>query len=254
MIYNQRTLKKEKYSFSENEYKSIATAKISIIIPTLNESKNIKATVASTQVSTNVEVIVVDGGSQDNTVDIVQSLGVKVITGYQNRACQMNAGAMNATGDILLFLHADTLLPADFDAMIRTALQQPLSIAGAFALRINAPQTGLRLIEWGVKLRSKWLQMPYGDQGIFTTKQIFDSIGGFPELPIMEDFELMRYLKRLGKITFIPVPVTTSPRRWLKKGVLQTTLINQVVIIGYFLGVSPKKIRSWYRGEKLIKR
>ena len=253
MIYNQRTLKKEKYWISENGNKSIATAKISIIIPTLNESKNIKATLASTQASTNVEVIVVDGGSQDNTVDIVQSLGVKVITGYQNRACQMNAGAMNATGDILLFLHADTLLPADFDAMIRTALQQPLNIAGAFALRINAPQTGLRLVEWGVKLRSKWLQMPYGDQGIFITKQIFNSIGGFPELPIMEDFELMRYLKRLGKITFIPVPVTTSPRRWLKKGVLQTTLINQVVIIGYFLGVSPKKIRSWYRGEKLIK-
>ncbi len=253
MIYNQSTLKKEKYSFCENGNQSIATAKISIIIPTLNESENIKATVASTQASTNVEVIVVDGGSQDNTVDIVQSLGVKLITGYQNRACQMNAGAMNATGDILLFLHADTLLPADFDAMIRTALQQPLNIAGAFALRINAPQTGLRLVEWGVKLRSKWLQMPYGDQGIFITKQIFNSIGGFPELPIMEDFELMRYLKRLGKITFIPVPVTTSPRRWLKKGVLQTTLINQVVIIGYFLGVSPKKIRSWYRGEKLIK-
>lgn len=253
MIYKQSTLEEEKYSLSENANQSIATAKISIIIPTLNESKHIKTTLASTQLSTNVEVIVVDGGSEDNTVDIAQSTGVKVIVGYQNRACQMNAGAMNATGDILLFLHADTLLPTDFDAMIRTALQQPGIVAGAFSLRINATHTGLRLVEWGVKWRSKWLQMPYGDQGIFITKEVFNYIGGFPELPIMEDFQLIRDLKRLGKITFIPVPVITSPRRWLKKGILQTTLINQVVIIAYFLGVSPQRIRSWYRGEKLIK-
>lgn len=252
-MYKQTTLKKEKDPFLENASRSIATAKISIIIPTLNESKNIQATLSSTQISTNIEVIVVDGGSKDNTVDIVESLGVKVITGYQNRARQMNAGAKNATGDILLFLHADTVLPADFDAMIRTALQQPLTVAGAFALRINATQSGLRLVEWGVKLRSKWFNMPYGDQAIFITKDKFNDIGGFPELPIMEDFELIRNLKSLGKITFIPVPVITSPRRWLKKGILQTTLINQIVIIAYFLGVSPQRIRSWYRGEKLIK-
>ncbi len=252
-MYKQTTLKKEKDPFLENASRSIATAKISIIIPTLNESKNIQATLSSTQISTNIEVIVVDGGSKDNTVDIAESLGVKVITGYQNRARQMNAGAKNATGDILLFLHADTVLPADFDAMIRTAMQQPLTVAGAFALRINATQSGLRLVEWGVKLRSKWFNMPYGDQAIFITKDKFNDIGGFPELPIMEDFELIRNLKSLGKITFIPVPVITSPRRWLKKGILQTTLINQIVIIAYFLGVSPQRIRSWYRGEKLIK-
>ncbi|MEM6399568.1 MAG: TIGR04283 family arsenosugar biosynthesis glycosyltransferase [Cyanobacteria bacterium P01_D01_bin.116] len=250
MIYKQSTLEEEKYSLSENANQSITTAKISIIIPALNESRNIKATLASTQLSKNVEVIVVDGGSEDNTVDIAKSLGVRVIAGYQNRASQMNAGAMNATGDILLFLHADTLLPANFDVMIRKALQQPRIVAGAFSLRINAPQAGLRLVEWGVKLRSKWLQMPYGDQGIFITKEVFNSIGGFPKLPIMEDFELIRHLKKLGEITVIPVPVITSPRRWLKKGVLQTTLINQLVIIAYFLGVSPKIIRSWYRGEK----
>jgi rSAM/selenodomain-associated transferase 2 len=253
MMYQQSVLKK-KDLMSENGNKSIATAKISIIIPTLNESKNIKATLASTQVSTNVEIIVVDGGSKDNTVEIAESLGVKVIVGYQNRACQMNAGAKSATGDILLFLHADTLLPADFDAMIRTALQQPLTTAGAFALRINAPQPGLRLVEWGVKLRSKWFNMPYGDQAIFITKDKFNYIGGFPELPIMEDFELIRNFKNLGnKITFIPIPVITSPRRWLRKGILQTTLINQIVIIAYFIGISPEKIRNWYRGEKLIK-
>lgn len=248
MMY-QDTLKKEKHSLSENGNRNIATARISIIIPTLNESKNIQATLASIQTSTNVEVIVVDGGSKDNTVDIVESLGVKVIAGYQNRARQMNAGARNATGDILLFLHGDTVLPTNFDAMIRTALQQPSSVGGAFALRINAPDIGLRLIEWGVKWRSKLFKMPYGDQAIFITKEKFNDINGFPELAIMEDFELIRNLKRLGKIAFIPVPVITSPRRWLKKGILQTTLINQIVIIAYFLGISPETIRSWYRGE-----
>lgn len=252
MMY-QVTLKKEKHSLSENDNRSIATARISIIIPTLNESKNIQATLDSTQASSNVEVIVVDGGSEDNTVDIVECLSVKVMHGYKNRARQMNAGAKNATGDILLFLHADTVLPADFDAMIRTALQQPSSVGGAFALRINAADIGLRLVEWGVKWRSKLFKMPYGDQAIFITKESFESIGGFPELAIMEDFELIRNLKSLGKITFIPVPVITSPRRWLKKGILQTTFINQIVIIAYFIGVSPERIRRWYRGEKLIK-
>ncbi|MEM6752710.1 MAG: TIGR04283 family arsenosugar biosynthesis glycosyltransferase [Cyanobacteria bacterium P01_C01_bin.38] len=252
MIYRE-TLEKEKHSLSENHLINIATARITIIIPTLNESKNIQATLASTQASTNVEVIVVDGGSEDNTVDIVESLGVKVIAGYKNRARQMNAGARNATGDILLFLHADTVLPTDFDAMIRSALQQPSSVGGAFALRINAPDIGLRLVEWGVKLRSKLFKMPYGDQAIFITREKFNYIGGFPELAIMEDFELIRNLKSIGKIAFIPVPVITSPRRWLKKGILQTTLINQIVIIAYFIGISPERIRSWYRGEKLIK-
>ena len=176
------TLKKEKNLLLKNGNRSIATAKISIIIPTLNESKNIKATLISTQTGTNVEVIVVDGGSEDNTVDIAESLGVKVILGYKNRARQMNAGARNATGDILLFLHADTLLPANFDDMIRTALQQPLTVAGAFALRINAPDMGLRLVEWGVKYRSKLFKMPYGDQAIFITRDKFNEIGGFPKL------------------------------------------------------------------------
>lgn len=199
MIYKQTALQEKKCLLSENDSQTIATAKISVIIPTLNESKNLKATLVSTQISTNVEVIVVDGGSDDNTVDIAESLGVKVISGYKNRARQMNAGAKNAKGDILLFLHADTLLPANFDGMIRTAMQQPSTIAGAFALRINAANIGLRLVEWGVKWRSRLFKMPYGDQAIFITRDKFDDIGGFPELPIMEDFELIRKLKKMGK-------------------------------------------------------
>ncbi|MDZ8056562.1 MAG: TIGR04283 family arsenosugar biosynthesis glycosyltransferase [Aulosira sp. ZfuVER01] len=232
---------------------NLGAATISIIIPTLNEAANIKDTLATTQPSTNTEVIVVDGGSQDDTVAIAQSLGVKVITSSPGRAVQMNAGEVAASGEILLFLHADTHLPPGFDAMIRTVLQQPKTVAGAFNLRIDASGWGMRLVEWGVKMRSHFLQMPYGDQAIFITKELFQQIGGFPELPIMEDFELIRRLKSVGKIAIITEPVVTSARRWLRKGILQTTLINQIVIIAYLLGISPQRIRSWYRQEKFRK-
>ncbi|WP_414527597.1 TIGR04283 family arsenosugar biosynthesis glycosyltransferase [Nodularia chucula] len=227
--------------------------KISIIIPTFNEAANIENAIASTQPNTNVELIVVDGGSQDDTVNIAQSLSVKVITSLPGRAMQMNAGAMAATGDILLFLHADTRLPAGFDHMVRSALKQPQTVAGAFALRIDADDWTLRWVEKGVNWRSHFWQMPYGDQAIFLSTEVFQKIGKFPELPIMEDFELIRRLKRISKITIIPVPVITSARRWLKKGVLQTTLLNQMVITAYFLGISPERIRCWYRQEKLEK-
>ncbi|MFQ4143004.1 TIGR04283 family arsenosugar biosynthesis glycosyltransferase [Chlorogloeopsis sp. ULAP02] len=232
---------------------NLNTAKISIIIPTLNEAENIKATLASIQPSTDLETIVVDGGSQDNTLAIAESLGAKVIKSNLGRACQMNAGASVAGGEILLFLHADTRLPFDFDVMIRKALEKPGVVAGAFALRIDAELLSLRLVEWGVNVRSRFWQMPYGDQAFFLTKEIFLYIGGFPELPIMEDFELIRRLRTLGKIALVPVPVITSARRWLQKGVWQTTLMNQIVIVAYFLGVSPERIRRWYRREKLEK-
>ncbi|MHC5756978.1 TIGR04283 family arsenosugar biosynthesis glycosyltransferase [Nostoc sp.] len=229
---------------------SIDAAKISIIIPAINEAGNIKKAIATTRANLNIEVIVVDGGSSDDTVAIAQSLNVKVISSSPGRAVQMNAGAVAASGEILLFLHADTRLPTGFDEMIRTALQQPGTVAGAFKLRIDASRLSLRWVEWGVNVRSHFYQMPYGDQAIFLTKEIFQQIGGFSELPIMEDFELMRRLKRIGRLVIIPTPVVTSARRWLQKGVLKTTLLNQIVIIAYLLGVSPERICSWYRREK----
>ena len=220
--------------------------KISIIIPTLNEAKNITKAIASTQTSTNVEVIIVDGGSEDNTVELAQSLGVKVLFAPKSRAEQMNKGTIAATGDILLFLHADTRLPAQFDILVRDTLAQTDVIAGAFALQIDAALWSLRLIEIGVNWRSRTLQMPYGDQAIFLPRAVFNKIGDFPKLPMMEDFELMRCLKRRGRIAIISVPVLTSARRWLQKGVIKTTLMNQIAIIAYLLGVSPERIKRWY--------
>ncbi|OCQ94831.1 glycosyltransferase [Nostoc sp. MBR 210] len=226
------------------------TANISIIIPTLNEAENILGAIASTQSGKNIEVIVVDGGSSDDTIKIAQSLGAKVISSPPGRAVQMNAGAAVASGEVLLFLHADTRLPVDFDILIRTALQQPGVVAGAFDLQIDNSAFGLRLVELGVKWRSRFFQIPYGDQAIFLTPEIFQKIGNFPKLPIMEDFELIRRLNCLGRIVIINTPVVTSARRWLQKGIVKTTLLNQIIVIAYLFGVSPARIRSWYRREK----
>ncbi|MBD1896851.1 TIGR04283 family arsenosugar biosynthesis glycosyltransferase [Coleofasciculus sp. FACHB-129] len=226
-------------------------ARISIIIPVLNEAADtIRSTLASVQNVENVEVIVVDGGSQNETIALVQSWGVKVLFSTAGRAYQMNAGATAATGDILLFLHADTSLPPGFEKLVPLTLAQTGTVAGAFELKINSPIRSLRLVERMVNWRSRFFSLPYGDQAIFLKASLFHDIGGFPNLPIMEDFELICRLKRLGRIAITPAPVITSARRWQKLGVLRTTVINQIVILGYFLGVSPSQLVKFYRAKK----
>ena len=224
--------------------------KISIIIPVLNEAPTIASVISTALQAKNVEIIVADGGSSDGTADIAKSLGVRVISTAPGRATQMNAGAAAATGDILLFLHADTLLPPGYDSGARQALAKPSAVAGAYALKIDARRLCLRLVEIGVNCRSRFLQMPYGDQAIFLSSATFDKIGGFPDLPLMEDFEFVRQLKKQGRIAILPQPVLTSARRWQQLGVLKTTAINQIVIIAYFLGVSPDRLAFWYKRHK----
>ncbi len=227
-------------------------SRISIIIPVLNESANLQRTINSTQPSDNIEVIVVDGGSSDDTRQVAAVPGVRVITSPVGRSQQLNLGAAVATGDILLFLHGDSRLPLGFDQLIRQVMsaKQP-PIAGAFRLGIDAPQVLLRWVERGANWRSQVCQMPYGDQGIFLTAKVFQEIGGFLDLPIMEDFELIKRLRRQGKILIVPQPVMTSARRWLQKGILKTTLINQLMVVGYLGGVSPAQLVKLYRRQKL---
>jgi hypothetical protein len=223
---------------------------ISVVIPALNEAENIAETLLSIGHEKNIQVIVADGGSQDNTVSIAESLGAKVINVLPPRSKQMNRGAAEATGDVLLFLHADTRLPKNFDWLVLGSLAQPGIAAGAFELRIDAPTPALRLIERMANWRSRCLRTPYGDQGIFMLSRVFHEAGGFPDFSIMEDFELIRRLRKKGEIITLSAPVLTSSRRWQNLGILKTTLINQLVIIAYYMGIPPDTIARLYRRKK----
>ncbi len=223
--------------------------RISVVIPVLNEEASIEAVLTALQ-KFDVEVIVVDGGSGDRTLERAKAIGVNVLQSAAGRAMQMNAGAAVAQGEILLFLHADTQLPDRFVELVQQTLNQPNVIAGAFDLKIAGQQPGLRWIEQGVKWRSRWLQMPYGDQALFLRAKTFQQLGGFAELPIMEDFELVQRLKKLGMIAIAPAEVITSGRRWQRLGVLRTTVINQLVILAYWFKISPRYLTKLYHGVK----
>jgi rSAM/selenodomain-associated transferase 2/rSAM/selenodomain-associated transferase 1 len=221
-------------------------AQISLIIPALNEEAPLDKTLRCLQGATNVETIVVDGGSQDRTREIARSRACHVLTTEAGRARQMNAGAAAAGGSILLFLHADTRLPERFAEHVRKALAKPAVAAGAFRLRLDAPGWPLRVVETAINLRSRWLAMPYGDQAIFLPADAFYLAGAFADVPILEDFELVRRLQRRGRIAILSPPVVTSARRWQARGVWRTTWINQRVVLGYYLGVPPKRLARWY--------
>jgi hypothetical protein len=225
---------------------------ISIIIPTLDEEENIAASLASYHPSPSTETIVVDGGSRDRTVEIARSCGVTVIRSATGRARQMNAGAESATGDLLLFLHADTRLPRGFAHSVRQILSLPGVVAGAFEFGLDATSPGLRLVERVTNWRSRCLQLPYGDQAIFVRSSLFRQVGGFPDLPIMEDFAFIRRLKKTkpGRIHTASLPAITSARRWRALGIWKTTLLHQLIILTYCLGISPSRIQRLARRKR----
>jgi rSAM/selenodomain-associated transferase 2/rSAM/selenodomain-associated transferase 1 len=229
--------------------KASPAQKISIIIPALNEAATIGRTLSHLNGLDNLEVIVVDGGSCDATSELARFRGAKVIQSNPGKAIQMNTGAATAAGDILVFLHADTLLPEGFRNQIVATLNQRGVAAGAFRLSIDSPAAGIRFIECMANLRSRFLQLPYGDQALFMKKSLFDRIGGFPRMQIMEDFILVRRLKHKGKIVIVPKAVVTSPRRWSHLGILKTWLINQLIIMAYYLGLPSERLTRIYRRE-----
>ncbi len=223
---------------------------ISIIIPVLNDAEALDSALSSTQDCTGVERIVVDGGSSDESAKVAQARGVKCLLSPPGRARQMNSGAEVAEGTFLVFLHADTHLPEGFDHHVRQILTQSGVAAGAFELQIDAPSARWRLIEKAANWRSRYLQMPYGDQAIFLRAELFREVGGFTDLPIMEDFELIRRLQGRGRIVIAPAAALTSARRWKKLGALRTTLINQLMVLGFYLGFEPSRLARWYDAKK----
>ncbi|MCF6290442.1 MAG: TIGR04283 family arsenosugar biosynthesis glycosyltransferase [Desulfobacterales bacterium] len=220
---------------------------LSIIIPALNEEKLLPATLARIQNEKGLEIIVVDGHSSDRTREIAVAAGARVITSQPGRAGQMNTGAAAAQGEILLFLHSDTLLPAGFSEQVCRVAANPDTAAGAFRLLIDGPGPGFRLLERLINLRSGLLQFPYGDQALFLRRAVFEQEGGFPDLELMEDFELVRRLRRRGKIALLPIRAVTSARRWQRLGIVRTTLRNQLIIAGHLLGLSSGRLGRWYQ-------
>jgi rSAM/selenodomain-associated transferase 2 len=221
-----------------------ARDRISVIVPTLNEQAWLRATLERARTGRDVELIVADGGSTDSTKEVASAIADVCIDAARGRAAQMNAGAAIATGELLLFLHADTLLPEGFDECVRTHLAHDHVAAGAFRLGIDSPRRVMRWVEWGANARSKWLRRPYGDQAIFVRASIFRRVRGYRELPIMEDYDFVRRLRRVGRVATIECAVTTSARRWERAGLLRTTLTHQLCVIGYALGVPPARLAA----------
>jgi hypothetical protein len=233
----------------ENVFPETKRGLLSIIVATRNEGKVLESTLRSLTVVPDIEVIVADGGSSDRTAEIANRFGARVVPARMGRGRQMNAGAAMSRGETLLFLHADTLLPERYSDYVHTTLAQG-AIAGSFRLGISGRKWGLRLVELGANFRSRIFQLPYGDQGLFLRADTFFGIGGFRQWPLMEDYEFCQRLRQHGRIQIAPEAITTSDRRWRELGIWRTTLLNQIVIAAYRLGVSPERLAKWYETTK----
>ena len=219
--------------------------KISIIIPILNEAKVLHKTLSQLHPELgHHELIIVDGGSSDNSVCIAEKYG-EVIASARGRGRQLNAGAAAATGDILIFLHADIRLEAGALGAVETALSAGY-IGGGFRQKIDGKRLLYRLIEIAGNIRGKYLKVFYGDSGIFLARADFEKIGGFPDLPILEEIEFSKDLRKLGKTTLVVPHIHLSARRWEAKGILRTTLNNWLITFLYFLKVSPERLAKLY--------
>lgn len=220
--------------------------RISVVIPAVNESAWIERAVESCWAAEFDEVIVSDGGSQDATPGIAMKAGASVIHGVRGRAVQQNLGAQHATGEILLFLHADNWLAPEAGAQIRQCLEDPTVLAGAFQQRIESSGILYRALEWGNAARVRWRGMAYGDQAIFIRREVFDQLGGFPTVKLMEDLLLMRAFRAIGQAKLLPGPVYVHPRLWQRRGVVRQTLCNWAMIAAERLGVSPDRLAKYY--------
>jgi rSAM/selenodomain-associated transferase 2 len=220
---------------------------VSIIIPTLNEAKSLCALLPELLARPGVaEVIVADGGSGDETPAIVADSRAKLVTSQRGRARQMNAAAARATGDILLFLHADTLLPANAMTLIESVVSEDRPW-GRFDLHLTGRHGLLRIVERMINWRSSVSGIATGDQAIFLRRDTFELLGGYAEIPLMEDVELSTRLRRLARPICIRQPVITSSRRWEHHGILRTILLMWQMRLAYFLGTSPETLAQRYR-------
>lgn len=230
-----------------------------MVIPARDEAPRIAQTIEAARLALSelddsapdaedpVEVVVVDGGSLDRTPDRARAAGAKVMQSEAGRARQLEAGWRATDAEIVLFLHADTQLPAGAGDAIRHAVSTSGAVGGAFGLRFAEAGLGLRVIEWGARLRHAVLGLPYGDQGIFVRRDILERVGGVPDAPIMEDLDLVQRLKREGRLARVPMAAVTSARRYHARGVLRTWWRNTLALVAWRLGVDRARVAAWYR-------
>lgn len=224
---------------------------ISIVIPALDEAENLARVLpALAERCPGAEAIVVDGGSADDTVGVAARFPhVRVMSGPRGRARQMNAGARAAAGEVLLFLHADTLVPAGAGAAIVGALADPSAVGGRFDIAFDSRRAVMRMVAFFMNHRSRLSRISTGDQALFVRRRVFEAMGGFPEIPLMEDVEFTRRLKRQGRIACLPLRVTTSARKWEREGPTRTIALMWLLRLLYALGTSPATLHRLYYGR-----
>jgi rSAM/selenodomain-associated transferase 2 len=219
--------------------------KISVIIPALNEAKNILGSLESIgRQKGEVEIIVVDGSSADGTADLARPHARIINSQERGRAVQMNVGARYASGEVLVFLHADSCLAHNALSKLRRVLLDPGILGGTFTLKFDSQKFLLRVIAFFTRFRFRFFH--YGDQGIFVRRAIFEELGGFKQIPIMEDINFLQRLHRRGRVTLIKQPITTSARRFLRHGIIRQQLLDIVLVVLYLLGASPEKLSRLY--------
>ena len=220
--------------------------RLSVVVPTLEEEEALAATLVRVRTAPVHELIVVDGGSRDRTETIAARYADRVLRAPAGRASQMNAGAAAASGDVLLFLHADTLLPLDFASAIAGALSDPATIGGRFDVRLEGASRLLPVVAAVINWRSRWTRIATGDQAIFVRRRTFDVVGGYATVPLFEDVRLTAALKRHGRLACLRARVITSARRWERRGALRTIVLMWSLRLGHALGVSPARLHRLY--------
>jgi len=236
---------KETLDSRESVRKTVGPS-ISVVIPALDEERHLAAAIRS--VRGDAEVILVDGGSRDATREVADQEGARVLQAPKGRGRQLDEGARAATGEWLVFLHADTTLERGWADAI--GLLSPDVAGGAFRLAVDSPHAAFRVVERAVRLRLRLFALPYGDQAIFARREVYARIGGMPHLPLMEDVAFVGRLRRAGRLAFPPVRAFTSPRRWERYGIVGTTLRNWSLLARYAAGESPERLaRRYGRGS-----
>jgi rSAM/selenodomain-associated transferase 2 len=229
---------------------------IAVVIPALNEASTIERVVASAMgpeggatahLVNVVDVVVVDGGSEDETQTRAISAGARILNTQRGRARQLQVGIEATKSDVVLLLHADTCLPPGWATAVLGALDDPRVVGGAFRLKFEERSTRIRLVEWMARMRIAALEFPFGDQAIFVRRAVLDAVGGIADVPVMEDVDLVHAMKQHGRLALLPDCATTSARRYLDRGVLRTSVTHFFAFTAWGLGIDRTRLAEWLR-------